>query len=162
MSWTLSHLLILPYIAWFVCGIMIYRRVTFPGETPPKDRSVLIVAIPVLTIVEGPGIGLLAPSFARAHGGRALANCRGSPTPCSPGWEQFPTRSTWCTKISAGVSSCNWNAPAWRPTWPFLLPYSLSLVWRQALTWLVERPSMRWLRETLPQPPLVHIELAAR
>lgn len=63
LSWTLSHLLILPYIAWFVCGIMIYRRATFPDATPRQDITVLAAAIGQLAIVEGMGIGLLAASL---------------------------------------------------------------------------------------------------
>jgi peptidoglycan/LPS O-acetylase OafA/YrhL len=60
LSWTFAHLLILPYIAWFACGIAIYRRVTFPQEAPRRDWLVLVVAIGQLALVEGIGIGILA------------------------------------------------------------------------------------------------------
>ncbi len=60
LSWTLSYFLILPYIAWFICGIMIYRRVTFPGVTPRADLLILLAAILQLAVVESIGIGVLA------------------------------------------------------------------------------------------------------
>lgn len=60
LSWTLSQLLILPYIAWFVCGIMIYRLVTFPKEMPRRDALLLSAALLQLGIIDGFGVGLLA------------------------------------------------------------------------------------------------------
>lgn len=59
-SYTLSHLLILPYIAWFGCGIMLYRRTYLRDQSPVLDLAVLVAAWLLLGIVDGVGTGLLA------------------------------------------------------------------------------------------------------
>jgi len=64
LPWTLGHLLILSYIPWFICGILIYRRVVMPAKSPRADWAVLGAAIGVLGLMDGPGIALLAVGLA--------------------------------------------------------------------------------------------------
>lgn len=60
LSYTLSHLLILPFIAWFGCGIMVYRRVYVANQSAVWDLLVLLAAWLLLGIVENWWTGLLA------------------------------------------------------------------------------------------------------
>ena len=59
LPWTISQLLILPYIAWFACGIMVYR-LTQLRDKPRSDGLVIAGAIAVLAITESPGLALFA------------------------------------------------------------------------------------------------------
>lgn len=63
VSWTLAHLLILPQIAWFACGIMIYRRITYANQSPVKDWLVVALATLQLAITDGPWVGALCAAL---------------------------------------------------------------------------------------------------
>ena len=62
LSWTISQLLNLPYIAWFACGIMIYR-LTHNSDSPRKDLAIILAAIGTLGIVESAGLAALAAAL---------------------------------------------------------------------------------------------------
>jgi peptidoglycan/LPS O-acetylase OafA/YrhL len=146
ISWTFSHLLILPYIAWFACGIMIYRRVMFPDVSPRKDAAVIAIAILQLAAVDGWVVGLLAPGLAwlfwAAASGRLplLAN----PVLIWLGAISYTLyllheNIGWgiiMTAERAGISSNG----------AILAAIATSLTLASALTWYVERPVMTWLR----------------
>lgn len=146
MSWTLSHLLILPYIGWFVCGIMIYRRVTFPSDTPLKDWGVLISAISVLTIADGPGIGLLAAVLSLILMAAALGKLP---------WLANPLLA-WLGAISYTLyllhENIGWGVilHAERIGLPadlaIILAIVVALILATMLTHFVERPAMKWFR----------------
>ncbi|MFT3847209.1 MAG: acyltransferase family protein [Propionivibrio sp.] len=146
MSWTLSHLLILPYIAWFVCGIMIYRMVTTPGETPRQDAMLLIAAIVQLAIVEGLGVGLLATCLSAvlwlAAKGKLpfLANAVFA-------WLGAISYTLYLLheNIGWGVILHIENA-GYSANLAIALAIATSLVLATGLTWSVERPAMNWLR----------------
>lgn len=59
LPWILSQLLILPYIAWFACGIMVYR-LSHNSQTPGRDLILIAAAVLTLALVESPGRGALA------------------------------------------------------------------------------------------------------
>lgn len=159
MSWTLSHLLILPYIAWFVCGIMIYRLVTFPTESPRKDLVVLIAAIAQLTIVESIFIGLLAFCFSlvllAAVKGRlsVLAN----PVLAWLGTISY-TLYLLHENIGWGVMMHLERAGVSADI-SILLAIAVALALASGLTWLVERPAMNWLRSLYRLHPAPALKL---
>lgn len=146
MSWTLSQLLILPYIAWFVCGIMVYRIVTSQNETPRMDRALLLVAVVQLAVVEGFGVGLLAISLSAVLWGAAkgklpfLAN----------------TAFAWLGAISYTLyllhENIGWGVIlhverfGYSADLAVILAIAVSLSMASCLTWAVERPAMNWLR----------------
>lgn len=146
ISWTLSHLLILPYIAWFACGIMIYRRIMIPDDSPRKDAAVIAIAILQLAAVDGWMVGLLAPGlvwlFWAAASGRLplLAN----PVLLWLGTISYTLyllheNIGWgiiMTAERAGISSNG----------AILAAIATSLTLASALTWFVERPAMAWIR----------------
>lgn len=146
MSWTLSQLLILPYIAWFVCGIMIYRVVTVSDETPRKDLALLLAAIVQLTIVDGPGVGLLAASLSAVLWAAAKGKL------------PFLANAVfaWLGAISYTLyllhENIGWGVilhaekAGYSANLAILLAIAASLSMATCLTWLVERPAMNWLR----------------
>jgi peptidoglycan/LPS O-acetylase OafA/YrhL len=146
LSWTLSHLLILPYIAWFVCGIMIYRRMTFPDDTPRKDMAVLLAAIGQLAIVDGPGIGLLAASLSLLFWMAATGRLP---------WLANPVMA-WLGAISYTLyllhENIGWGVmlqlerAGFSANLAIVLAIAIALSMASALTWLIERPAMRWIR----------------
>lgn len=151
MSWTLSHLLILPYIAWFVCGIMIYRIVMTPDETLRKDTIVLFAAIAQLAIVEGPGVGLLAASLSlvlwAAVKGRLpiLANAVFA-------WLGAISYTLYLLHENIGWGvMLHTERMGLSANLAISLAIVLILTMSTGLTWLIERPSMNWLRERYRQ-----------
>jgi len=64
LSWTVSRILILPYIAWFALGISVYRILRPSGDAPTHAWATAIVATVCIGIVEGPWLGALAVGLA--------------------------------------------------------------------------------------------------
>lgn len=62
LSWTFSELLILPYIAWFACGIMVYR-LTHGSNARRADIAVIAGAVLVIGIVSSLHLAALALAF---------------------------------------------------------------------------------------------------
>lgn len=146
LSWTVSHLLILPYIAWFALGIMIYRRIALPCQSPRMDWLVLMAAIVVLGIVDGAGVALLAISFttllwAAANGRLAILRNR---------------VLSWLGAISYTLyllhENIGWGVirlaeqKGFAPNISIAVAICLVLLMATALSYSVERPVMKWLR----------------
>ncbi len=151
MSWTLSHLLILPYIAWFVCGVMVYRRISLPDVTPIRDRVLLLSAVVLLAVVDGPGIGLLAASLSLILWAAALGKLP---------WLANPVFA-WLGAISYTLYLLHENI-GWglmlhaeraglSSDLAIVLATTLALAMATALTKLVEVPAMKWIRENYRQ-----------
>ncbi|MBU1363425.1 MAG: acyltransferase [Gammaproteobacteria bacterium] len=147
MSWTLSHLLILPYIAWFVCGVMVYRRVSLPYVTPIRDRALLLSALVLMAVVDGPGIGLLAAGLSFILWAAALGKLP---------WLANPVFA-WLGAISYTLYLLHENI-GWglmlhaeraglSSDLAIVLATALALAMATALTKLVEVPAMKWIRE---------------
>jgi len=115
MPWVLSHLLILPYIAWFVCGIMIYRRLAFPDESPAKDALILLAAVAQLAVVEGAGIGMLAACLSLLFWAAATGRL---PFLANPVLTWLGTIS-YTLYLLAGASCCTRSVLAFPPICPF-------------------------------------------
>jgi len=146
LSWTIGHLLILSYIPWFICGILIYRRVMMPAESPKADWLVLIAAICALGLENGPGIGLLAIGLALLLW---LAATERLPWLANPLF-------TWLGGISYTLYLLHENI-GWTvilhlqragvtTDLSILLAIGLALGLATVLTRYVERPAMDWIR----------------
>lgn len=146
MSWTLSQLLILPYIAWFVCGIMVYRTVTSQNETPRKDRALLIAAIVQIAVVDGLGVGLLAALLSAALWaavrGRLpfLAN-RFFAALGAISYTLYLLHENIGWGVILHIERAGFSADL-----AIVLAIATSLSMAACLTWTVERPAMNWLR----------------
>jgi peptidoglycan/LPS O-acetylase OafA/YrhL len=146
MSWTLSHLLILSYIAWFACGIMIFRLVTVRDESPRKDWAVIAFAILQLAIVESPAIGLLALGLCLV----LWAGARGKlPILNNPilAWLGAISYTLYLLHQNIGFGVIMHAERAGLPSnLAILLAVTVSLTLATILTWSVERPAMAWIR----------------
>ncbi|MCG3188190.1 MAG: hypothetical protein LKCHEGNO_00083 [Burkholderiaceae bacterium] len=66
LSWTVSRILILPYIAWFSLGISVYRLLRPDGSAAGLAWGTAVAAVLCIAIVEGPMLGVLAVGLAWA------------------------------------------------------------------------------------------------
>lgn len=146
LSWTFSHLLILPYIPWFALGIMIYRRITFPNETPRQDWAVLMAGLLVLGLVDGIGIAALAVTFTAV----LWAAVKGKlPVLNNPllFWLGAISYTLYLLHENIGwgvIRMAEQNGIA--PNDAIVAAICGVLALATGLTYLIERPAMRWLR----------------
>lgn len=148
LSWTVSHLLILPYIAWFICGIMIYRLTQIPDDAPKLDVFVLIAAIVLLGIVEGAGIGLLAAALSAIIWAAAKGKL---PVLANPvlAWLGAISYTLYLLHENIGWAVIMQAEKAGIATnLSIVLAIGLLLAMATAVTQLVERPAMAWIRRT--------------
>jgi peptidoglycan/LPS O-acetylase OafA/YrhL len=146
LPYIISRLLILPYIAWFACGIAIYRLTRLPAADKKSDLFLLVAAIAVLALTEGAFVGLLAIGLSAclwsAAAGRLpiLAN----------------RTFTWLGAISYTLYLLHENI-GWgiilqlqrlgaSPPLSIALAIGVVLCLASAVTRLIEQPAMRWLR----------------
>lgn len=147
LPYTLSRILILPYIAWFGCGIMLYRLACLPEQSPRLDLLLLAASIGVLGVVDGFGIGLLA---------LGLSAIFHAATQSRIPWLAHPML-VWLGSISYTLylihENIGWGViyQAQRAGIDANLSIVLAIVCALALattlTRLVEVPAMKWLRE---------------
>jgi peptidoglycan/LPS O-acetylase OafA/YrhL len=147
LSYTVSHLLILPYIPWFVCGIMIYRLTQCPDDAPRQDLAVLCAAIILLGVDDGAGIGLLAASLSLVLWAAAKGKL---PMLANPvlAWLGAISYTLYLLHENIGWGVIMQAEKAGIDTnLSILLTIGLVLAMATALTRLVERPAMKWLRD---------------
>lgn len=146
ISWTMSHLLILPQIAWFACGIMIYRRVTHDDHSPRRDGFIIGFAILQLTLVDGPWIGLLCAILTGVIWAAATGRLRILQNAIL----------VWLGTISYPLYLLHENI-GWGlilhlerlgtlPELAIAIAIASVLALASAVTWLVEKPAMTWIR----------------
>lgn len=77
LSWTVSRVLILPYIAWFALGISVYRILWPHDDSAGWAWGTALAAVLCIAVVDGPALGVLAVGLAwavwAAAAGRAPA-----------------------------------------------------------------------------------------
>lgn len=147
LPWIISHLLILPYIAWFACGIMIYRLTQISSDAPRQDVLVLFAAIILLGVADGVGIGLLAASLSALLWLAAKGHLQILSNPIlawlgaiSYTLYLLHENIGWGVIMQAQKAGIGANQS-------IFIAISVALVMATALTRLVERPAMKWLRE---------------
>ncbi len=149
-SWTLSQLLILPYISWFTCGIMVYRLSS--GRTMwRRELAMVMIAIVTLMVTESFGLGALAvvctaALFLAARNRLVVFNA---------------TVLTWLGQISYTLYLVHENIG-----WALLLrlkqhgvntnlSIALALASALVVAWMitlyVEKPAMTWIRKLYRQ-----------
>lgn len=146
LSWTLSQLLILPYIAWFALGIMVYRRTAAPDESPRLDWAVFVTAIGLVGVVEGVGMALLACLFTIVL--RLATNGR-LPVLNNPLliWLGAISYTLYLLHENIGwgvIRMAEQNGIA--PSIAIAGAIGVALTLATGLTYLIERPAMKWLR----------------
>lgn len=147
-SWTLSRLLILPYIPWFTLGIAVYLGL--PARAAAQRRRALplaLAALASLAVEDSPWLALLAASLALtvwlAASGR-LAPLR-HPVLVWLGTISYPLyllheNIGWA--VMRQLQGLGLHADL---AWALTLAGVLALA--HAVTRWVEQPAMRWLRQ---------------
>lgn len=151
LSTMLGHLMILSYIPWFICGIMIYRRTAMTAVSPRADRLVLAAAIAVLAMVEGVGIGLLAAALSLTLW---LAATERLPWLANPvlAWLGAISYTLYLLHENIGWTVILRLERAGADTnLAILAAVGLTLLLATTLTYLLERPAMVWLRRRYRQ-----------
>jgi len=144
-SWTLSELLILPYIAWFACGIMVYR-LTHGSDARRADIAVIAGAVLLIGIVNSWHLATLALAFT---GLLFLATSGRLPVLQFAGLIWLGEISYtlyllhenigWALMLKMKAAGLDANLSI-----ALVLLVSCALAW--GLTRLVEKPAMAWIR----------------
>lgn len=146
LSWTISHLLILPYIAWFVCGIMIYRLTQLADKGRRMDLLVLLAAIVLLGVVEGVAIGVLAAGLSAVLWGAAKNKLAFLANPILA-WLGAISYTLYLLHENIGWGLIRQAEKAgYDANLSIVLAIAVILVMATVLTRLVEQPAMKWLR----------------
>ncbi|MGZ8288018.1 MAG: acyltransferase family protein [Telluria sp.] len=146
LPWMVSRLLILQYIPWFAAGVMVYRRAS-QGDTRVRDWALGLFAAATLAVVEGPGMGLLCVGVAGVLGAAATG--------------RLPLLRNgvlvWLGTISYTLYLVHENI-GWAmmlrlerlgmgPNLAIALALAATLALACLLTYTIEQPAMRWVRD---------------
>lgn len=145
-SWTLSELLILPYIAWFACGIMVYR-LTHGSDARRADLAVIAGAVLLIGVVGSWTLAALALAFTgvlylAASGRLPLLHFAGLIWLGEISYTLYLLHENigWALMLQMKAAGFGTNTSI-----ALALLASLALAW--GLTRLVEKPSMAWIRD---------------
>ena len=150
LPWVAYRLLILAYIAWFTCGIMVYRLALRP-ETVARDLVTLAAAVTVLGVVDSWGLAVLAVSitavlYLAATQRLGVLSRRGFVWLGTISYTLYLLHENigWSLirRMQAAGISANVSAAA---------TFALMLMLASALTFSVERPAMKWIRSRYRQ-----------
>lgn len=73
LPWTLSRILILPYIPWFCLGMAVYKFVSTRDGSVRQWQVLAVAALATLALTDGPGLAALAVVLALLVWGAASA-----------------------------------------------------------------------------------------
>lgn len=150
LPWTLSQLLILPFIAWFACGIMVYR-LSHDSSSRGLDLALIAAAVLTLAITESPFLGALAAALTVLL---YLAASRRLPL-------LRIALLTWLGEISYTLylvhENIGWavmlrlKAQGFDPNVSIAIVVALSLLLAWAITRYIEKPAMALIRNLYRQ-----------
>jgi peptidoglycan/LPS O-acetylase OafA/YrhL len=154
LPWIASRYLILNFIAWFALGVMVYRlsgRASMGSNTRGADLGVAACAIGLLCIVHSPWIGLLALAFATVLWGAASGRLPwlGNRVLLGLGiisYTLYLVHENIGWAVMRPLQAAGWSSLA-----SIGAAMLLSLLLATALTLLVERPAMAWIRRRYKQ-----------
>ena len=155
LPWIASRYLILNYIAWFALGVMVYRLSGLASvggrSTRGADLGVAACAIGLLSIVHTPWIGVLALIFAAVLWGAASGRLPwlGNRVFLGLGiisYTLYLVHENIGWAVMRPLQAAGWSSMA-----TIVFALVLSLLLATALTLLVERPAMAWIRRRYKQ-----------
>jgi peptidoglycan/LPS O-acetylase OafA/YrhL len=155
LPWIVYRLLMLKSIPWFAAGIMAYRLVAGAG-TPRRDLGILLAAVIVLGIIDGPGMALLLAAFwailyGAACGRLSFLNHRILVGLGVISYTLYLVHENigWAVILRLEQAGMHANAA-------IALALVLAIVLASLLTYLVERPAMRAIRTRYRQRKAAH------
>jgi peptidoglycan/LPS O-acetylase OafA/YrhL len=154
LPWIVSRYLILNFIAWFALGVMVYRlsgRVATGSTTTRADLGVMACAIGLLSVVHTPWIGLLAFVLSGLLWGAASGRLPWLGNRLFLGlgiisYTLYLVHENLGWAVMRPLQSAGWSSLS-----SIAVALTLSLVLATALTLLVERPAMAWIRRRYKQ-----------
>ncbi len=154
LPWIASRYLILNFIAWFALGVMVYRlsgRASMGNSTRGADLGVAACAIGLLGLVHTPWIGVLAFVLTGLLWGAASGRLPWLGNRLFLGlgiisYTLYLVHENIGWAVMRPLQAAGWSSMA-----SILVALLLSLILATALTLLVERPAMAWIRRRYKQ-----------
>jgi peptidoglycan/LPS O-acetylase OafA/YrhL len=153
LPWQVYRLLIIKVIPWFAAGVMAYRLAS-AAAAPARDIAVVVAAVLVLALVDGPGLALLLAAlsvvlYAAAKGSLAFLNNRALVFLGTISYTLYLVHENigWALMLRLEKSGLDANAA-------IAVTLAVALLLATLLTKLVEQPAMRWVRERYRQRKL--------
>lgn len=148
------RLLIIKVIPWFAAGVMAYRLAA-DSATPVRDVSLILAAVLVLALVDGPGPALLLATlsvvlYCAAKGRLTFLNNRALVFLGTISYTLYLVHENigWALILRLEKGGLDPNAA-------IVVALAVALLLATILTKLVEQPAMRWVRERYRQRKLV-------
>lgn len=151
IPWTINHLLILPQIAWFSLGILVYRINEAPNEFLARNIALGTLALLQIGLVDGPGLAGLAIVLGlglwAAASGRLRLLDNGVLI-----WLGTISYPLYLVHQNIGYGVILQAEQLGLPTELAIgCAIAVALLLANSLTHLVERPAMAWIRATYRQ-----------
>lgn len=145
LPWIGARLLILPFIGWFGAGIMVYRLAQ-GGALWKRDMAVLAAAVLLVGVADAPGMGLLMAALALVLYGAARGRLRLLDNRVMVGLGTI-SYSLYLLHENIGWAVMRQlEARGVSPDLAIAAVLVLVCCMAAAVTMLVERPAMAWVR----------------
>lgn len=153
LPWIAYRLLIIGVIPWFAAGVMAFRLAA-GSATPARDIALVVAAVLVLALVDGPDRALLLAVLSvvlyfAAKGRLGFLNNRGLVFLGTISYTLYLVHENigWALIMRLEKSGMDANAA-------IVVALAVALLLATLLTKLVEQPAMRWVRERYRQRKL--------
>lgn len=153
LSWTLSRLLILPYLAWFALGICVYQAIGQRWPRAPWLTWILALAVIGLTeswIMAGVASVMSASVWLAASGRMRWMGARPLVFLGSVSYPLYLLHENVGWVVLRELQALGWSIDL-----AILCTLALSIALAAAVSIVVERPALAWIRDRYRRMPTI-------